>query len=48
MTGLTVPDGWRELPFFVQDLPRIADHLAQSDGQVLPPAAPAPRKTRVS
>ena len=35
---LTPPDGWRHLPFFVQDLPRIAAHLAQTDAQVLPPA----------
>lgn len=52
---LTPPDGWRHLPFFVQDLPRIAAHLAQTDAQVLPPAhqvfaaltACPPKRTRV-
>ncbi|WP_417208196.1 uracil-DNA glycosylase [Antarctobacter sp.] len=52
---LTAPQSWRHLPFFVQDLPRIAAHLAQSDAQVLPPApqifaaleACPPRATRV-
>ena len=52
---LTPPDGWRHLPFFVQDLPRIAAHLAQTDAQVLPPAhqvfaaltACPPERTRV-
>ena len=29
---------WRKLPFFEQDLPRIVDHLAQGDVDMLPPA----------
>ena len=36
---LIPPETWRHLPFFVQDLPRIAADLAQRDAQVLPPAA---------
>lgn len=33
------PDGWRHLPFFAEDLPRIAAHLAGSAAQILPPAS---------
>lgn len=52
---LTPPAPWRHLPFFVQDLPRIAENLIQSDAQTLPPAPQvftaleccAPQETRV-
>ncbi|GGE27987.1 uracil-DNA glycosylase [Primorskyibacter flagellatus] len=32
-------DGWRDLPFFATDYPRIAAELARSDTPVLPPEA---------
>ncbi|MBY6161401.1 uracil-DNA glycosylase [Mameliella alba] len=49
------PEHWRHLPFFAQDLPRIAENLAQRNAQILPPApkvfaaldACAPEATRV-
>jgi uracil-DNA glycosylase len=55
MTALVVPDTWRHLPFFAQDLPQIAAHLAQTEAEVLPPApqvfaaldACSPAETRV-
>ncbi|MBT54641.1 MAG: uracil-DNA glycosylase [Mameliella sp.] len=38
VTPPTPPKNWQHLPFFAQELPRIAAHLAQRDAQVLPPA----------
>ncbi|SMX48418.1 uracil-DNA glycosylase [Maliponia aquimaris] len=38
MTALVPPRSWAHLPFFAQDLPRIAAALATSTAQVLPPA----------
>lgn len=35
---MTPPEAWAHLPFFAQDLPRIAATLARSEAQILPPA----------